>query len=180
MDVLVLGAKSLLAVMLLVAGGAKLADLTGFAGSVRLFIPRRIPGEVREGMALGVALTELLIGAVSLSSPTIRWLNPVVFALGCVFVAVSGLGYAFHRGRSCRCFGALSRRKFDVAGILRSTAIAALAAVAMLNVRPGSIQVGATARILLLAAAALLAAASFTAARALAVSRDAQPRLAPQ
>jgi hypothetical protein len=180
MDVLVLAAKSALAVMLLAAGGAKLADLDAFAGTVRLFIPRRIPSQIREDMAVGVALAELLIGALSLAIPTIRWLNPVVFALGCIFVAVSGIGYAFHRGRSCRCFGGLSRRKFDVPGIIRSVAIAALAAVAMLNVRPLAIHIDTAARILLLAAAALLAAASFTAAKALAVSRDAQPRLAPQ
>jgi hypothetical protein len=175
MDVLVLGAKSALAALLLVAGGAKLADLASFAAAVRLFAPRRASWPVLRAAALGIALAELALGAGSLSSPAAGWLNPVVFAVGCAFVAVSGAGYAFHRGRSCRCFGALSQRKFDAAGIARSTIIAAVAAVALAHVPPASVQLAGAARLLLLAAAALVALAACTAARALAMSREAPP-----
>jgi hypothetical protein len=41
MDVSVLAAKSAVALVLLVAGGAKMADVAGFAATVRLFMPRR-------------------------------------------------------------------------------------------------------------------------------------------
>lgn len=179
MPMIALAAKSALAVMLLVAGGAKLADLDGFAGTVRLFIPRRGPRWIREQAAPGVAVTELVAGAVSLSAPGLHWVNLAVFALGIVFVAISAIGYARYRGRSCRCFGALSRRKFDWPGIFRSIAIAAVAAVGTAHIPPGSVRISVITQILLLAVAALLAAVAFTAARALAVSRDAQPRLAP-
>jgi hypothetical protein len=180
MQLIALAAKSALAVMLLAAGGAKLADLDGFAGTVRLFLPGWLPRRIRERAALGVALIELASGGVSLSAPALRPVNLVVFALGCAFVAVSAAGYAFHRGRSCRCFGALSRRKFDLPSIARSGAVAALGAIALTHVSPASTRVGVVVQVLLVLAAALLAAASFTAARALAVSRDAQPRLAPR
>jgi hypothetical protein len=174
-DVLVLGSKSALAVLLLVAAGAKLADLTSFAAAVRLFVPRPPRWPVLRAAALGIALAELALGAASLSSPAAGWLNPVVLAAGCAFVAVSGVGYAFHRGRSCRCFGALSQRKFDAAGIVRSIFIAAAAAVAMAPVPPSSVQLTATSRLLLAAAAAMLAFVAFTAARVLAISRETQP-----
>jgi hypothetical protein len=178
MPAAVLGAKAALAVMLLVAGGAKLADLAGFAAAVRLFTPRRLAGSasappVLRGAALSIALGELALGGASLTSPALGWLNPVVLVVGCGFVAVSGYGYAFHRGRSCRCFGALSQRKFDLAGVGRAAAVAALAAVACGGVPPSAVRLGLADRGLLLAAAGFLACLAFTAARVLAASRDA-------
>jgi hypothetical protein len=178
-DVLTLSAKSALAVMLLVAGAAKLADLPSFTATVRLFVPYRAPAAVVRGTTLGIAVVELALGAASLSSPAAAWLNAVIVVLAAAFVAVSAFGYAFYRGRSCRCFGALSRRKFDVTAIFRSAVITAVAVAAMSGVRPASVQVGAAARVLLLAAACVLALAAFTAAEALAVGREAQEGLAP-
>jgi hypothetical protein len=179
MDVLVLGAKAALAVVLVVAAGAKLADLHGFASAIRLFVPRPARWPVLRAAALGIAVAEFALGAASLSSPAAGWLNPVVLAVGCAFAAVSAAGYAFHRGRSCRCFGALSQRKFDAAGVARSILIAATAAVAMAQVQPSSVQLTAITRVLLLAAAAMLAFVAFTAARVLAMSREAQPAERP-
>ena len=171
-----LGAKAMLAVMLLVAGGAKLADLAGFAASVRLFTPRRVAASASaepllRWLALAVALGELALGTVSLTSPALGWLNPAILAVGCAFVAVSGAGYAFHRGRSCRCFGALSQRRFDRAGLARAVLVAALAGVAMAAVPPSSIRLSLADRGLLLAASCLLTFVTFTAARALAAIR---------
>lgn len=180
MDMLALGAKSALAALLLVAGGAKLADLAGFASTVRLFLPRRASWPVLRNVALAITLAELALGAASLSSPALRWPNPVIFALGGGFVVVSVTGYALHRGRSCHCLGALSARSFDGAGIARSIAIAAAAAVAMRSVRPAFVQLATAERIVLLGASCLLAFAAYTAARALAASHAVQPRLAPR
>ncbi|MDQ2813687.1 MAG: hypothetical protein M3Z75_17930 [Actinomycetota bacterium] len=178
MGILILGAKSAVAVMLLVAGGAKLADLASFAATVRLFVPRGIPSPLRGAMAFCLVAVEVVLGGVSLSFPAVKWLNLVIFALTIGFVVVSVVGFLFYRGRSCRCFGALSQRKFDVAEILRSIGIAALAAIAMLGVQSASVGIDVAARVLLLIAATLLALAAFTAAGALAVSRETQPRLA--
>ncbi len=177
MTAAILGAKAVLAVLLLVAGGAKLADRPGFAASVRLFVPPRLAGaaSVRPLLrwtALAVALGELALGGASLAAPALGWLNPAIFGAGCAFVAVSAAGFAFHRGRSCRCFGALSSRRFDLAGLGRSVVIAVVAAVAMTAVPAASVRLGLGDRGLLLAAAGLLAGVAFTAARGLAASGD--------
>jgi hypothetical protein len=164
-DVVVLCAKTALACLLIVAGGAKLSDPASFASTVRLFIPLRVAWPLLSAIAVGVSLGELAVGLASLTLPAITALNALVLAIACVFVAVSAVGLAFHRGRSCRCFGALSQRKFDAAGVLRSAVIAGIAAVALAHVGAGGLQLDATARVLLLAAAGLLALAAFTAAR---------------
>ena len=176
MDALVLGAKTALAVMLLVAGGAKLADLTGFAAVVRLFLPVRAVAPFYQSIAVAVAFAEIILGGASLAFPAAMWINLVVLAAGCAFLLVSVTGFAWHRGKSCRCFGALSRRRFDVPGILRSSLIVALAVVATVGVSPSAVRLGVTAQVLLLAAAMLLLAVSFTAAKALAAIPEAQPR----
>jgi hypothetical protein len=165
-DVLVLCAKTAVACLLIVAGGAKLADPASFASTVRLFIPLRVAWPLLSAIAVGVSLGELAVGMASLTLPAIMALDVLVFAIACVFVAVSAVGYAFHRGRSCRCFGALSQRKFDAAGVLRGAVIAGVAAVALTHVNAAALQLDATARVLLFSAAALLALAAFTAARA--------------
>jgi hypothetical protein len=184
----VLGAKALLAVMLLVAGGAKLADLDSFAATVRLFLPRR-PRSGSLSAAAGlltsqasarriawtVALAELGLGGASLAAPAIWPLNLAVLATACCFAAVSGIGFAFHPGRSCRCFGALSRRKFDLAGLARAGAVAALAGGAAVPVTPAAVALTPAGHGLLLAGSAFIAFVAFTAARSLAVSRDALP-----
>jgi hypothetical protein len=177
MELLTLGAKSALAMMLLIAGGAKLADLAGFTATMRMFAPHPVPRSVVRMGAPAVALTEVAAGAVSLSAPAAWWVNPVILALACVFVVVSAVGYAFFRGRSCRCFGALSQRRFDAWGIARAAAIVAVAAVAMTGVKPAAVQIPAGAQVALLAAAMLLAVTAFTAAKALVVSNRTESRL---
>jgi hypothetical protein len=138
------------------------------AGSARLRgLPRRL--------ALAVALGELALGGASLTSPALGWVNPVVLIVCGAFVAVSGAGYAFHRGRSCRCFGALSQRRFDLAGIGRAVVVAGVGGLAVAGVPASSVRLGPGDRGLLLAACFLLAFVAFSAARALAASRDAQP-----
>jgi hypothetical protein len=163
----VLGCKAVVAVLLAAAGGAKLADLRGFAASVRLFLPGR--GAARS-LAIATALAggEVAVGAASLSSPRAGWLNLVVLVICAGFVAVSAAGYARHPGRPCRCFGALTGRGFSVAGIGRAAVIALGAAAAAVPVRTALVQVGPASRLGLLAGALLVAAAAYSAAAAVA------------
>jgi hypothetical protein len=179
-DVLILCAKTAVACLLIVAGGAKLSDPASFASTVRLFIPFRVAWPLLSAIAVGVSLGELAAGLASLTLPAITALNALVFAVACAFVAVSALGYAFHRGRSCRCFGALSQRKFDAAGLLRSVVIAGIAAVALAHVGAAALRLDPAARMLLLAAAGLLAVAAFTAARARGPGREPEPEVVTQ
>lgn len=167
--------KAAVAVVLLVAGGAKLADLPGFAAAMRPLAPASLTPVAGRAAALGVALAELALGLASMSWPATRWLGLAVFALACVFVAVSALGYAFHRGRPCRCFGGLSRRRFDAGGIARNTGLAAAAAAAVTRVPPAMVAIGAPTRLALLAGGAVVAFAAFSAAQALSLARTAEP-----
>ena len=95
-----------------------------------------------------------------------------MFGFACGFASVSVIGYAFHRGRSCRCFGALSRRKFDALGIARAVAIATAAALATAELPRAVVTIGAGDRVLLLLTAALTTVAAFSAARALGPARS--------
>ncbi|HEY3907527.1 MAG TPA: MauE/DoxX family redox-associated membrane protein [Streptosporangiaceae bacterium] len=163
--VAVLSCKAVIAVLLLAAGGAKLADLSGFASTVRLFLPR--PARARSPqLAAGIAVGELAAGAVSLSVPQARWPSLVVLAVCVAFALTWSVGYVRHRGRSCRCFGALSAREFDQAGVVRAgvLVLAALAAAAPVPVL--SVQLGLGGRLALLAGGALIAGATCSAAAA--------------
>ena len=95
MVVLALGAKAAVAVLLLVAGGAKLADLAGFAGAIRLFLPPTTPRPILAALpaaSAALALAELLTGAASLCWPAGRWLNWLVLGFASGFVIADGSG----------------------------------------------------------------------------------------
>jgi len=169
---LALCCKAFLAVLLLAAGGAKLADLPGFAATVRLFAPRALGSRLPAAIAAGIAIGELALGAASLTSPQAGWLNVAVFAAGCGFAIVSVVGYVRHPGTPCRCFGALSRRAFSPAGIGRSMAVAACAAVAAWPAGQALAVVGAAGRLGLLAGGTLVAGGAYSAAAALGAGRD--------
>lgn len=173
MAVLALGCKAALAVLLLAAGGAKLADLDGFAVSVALFLPRRATRALPGALALAIAIGEVAAGAASLAIPRAWWLNIAVLGICAAFAAVSAAGYIWHRGRSCRCFGALSGRGFGLAGIGRAAAMTAAAAIALAPVHGRLVAVGLAGQAGLLAGGALIAVAAYSAAVAAGVSRRA-------
>jgi hypothetical protein len=171
MTVLILAAKAAVAVLLLAAGGAKLADPAGFATAIRLFVPHRAPSLVRARVPAAAAAIigiELICGTVSLCWPSAGWANLAVLVLSCGFTVVAGLGYARFRGRPCRCFGALTRRSFSVRSLVQSLVVLAAAVLATRPADQSAVAVGLTAHLLLLAAAGLLALAACTAAKALA------------
>ena len=171
MTAIVLAAKAAVAVLLLASGGAKLADLAGFADTIRLFVPARAPAWVLAAArhaAAAIAATELLTGTVSLCWPGLVWVNLAALALSCGFAIVAGFGYARHRGRPCHCFGALTNRGFGLPSLLRAVAIVTAAAAACVPVRPvPQLHFALAFHLLLLAGAALMAAAAAVAAKAL-------------
>jgi hypothetical protein len=164
MVVTVLAVKAAIAVLLVSAGGAKLADLAGFTSAVRLLAPGFIPQPAVRALAGGIASGEVAVGAASLTSPALGWLNLVVLAVCCGFAAVSAAGYIWHREQACRCFGALSKRTFNAAGLYRAVLLAACAVVATVHVRPSLIQLGPLARLALLGGCLLVAASAARAA----------------
>jgi hypothetical protein len=168
--VLVLAAKAAVAAALLASGGAKLADLVGFAATIRLFVPARAPARLAAShyAAVTIAAAELLAGAVSLCWPSLAWVNLAVLALSCSFAVVAGFGYARHRGQPCHCFGALTRRGFGLASLLRAAAILTAAGIACVSLRPApQLHFALPFHLLLLAGAVLMAAAASAAGKAL-------------
>jgi hypothetical protein len=216
MYIIALAAKLALAMTLIAAGSAKLADIGQFASTVRLFLPRGLalppagkavppdravppdkavppdrtmppdkavppdrtmppdkavpPDRAVAGL---IAVAELAVGCASLAAPRAGWVNWVVLGIGIAFIAISAVGYARYRNRSCNCFGGLSRRKFDRRGIARSLVIAAGGGVATLPVPATAVRLSAIDGFLLLAAAVLASCATFAAARAVAVASNA-------
>jgi hypothetical protein len=169
---IVLAAKAAIAVLLLASGAAKLADVAGFAATITLFVPAWAVARLSRALpaaAITVAAAEVVAGGVSLCWPDLGWVNLAVLTLACGLAAAAGLGYARHRDRPCRCFGALSRRGFSARTMLQALVVLAVAALACQRVHPAAqLRLGAGMHVLLLAAAGLLAAAAGTAAKALA------------
>jgi hypothetical protein len=165
MNEIAAAAKAGIAVILLVAGGAKLADLSGFSATLRLFLPGRTPHPAIRGGAVAIIAAELLLGGASLCLPAARWLNPVILALTCAFAISTATGFAIFRGRSCRCFGALSSKKFDRTSIARSFALVVMAVLAMGGLGPTA-ALNVLDSALLAVASAVLVLGTFTAARA--------------
>ncbi len=176
MTALILGCKAGIAVLLLVAGAAKLADLAGFGSAVRLFLPAALPprpaARLTAAGAGAVALAELGLGLGSLGWPQAGWLNLDVLALAAGFVLVAGAGMALHPGKSCGCLGTLSQRSFGWRGLAQAACVAAVAWLASWHVSAGQLRIDLTAQLLLLAAACLTALVAFTAARV--ISRHAE------
>lgn len=173
MTVISLSAKAILAVVLVVAGAAKAPELSSFTSTVRLFLPRAARLRSAHAVALAIVAAELLLGASSLMFPGERWIGLIVFAIACAFVLASVYGYAYHRDRSCTCFGALTSRRFDGLAIARSTGLAAVGAVAILNVKSSAVALTTVDRLLVLTSVAVVALASATASRTLLLGRQA-------
>ena len=174
MTAVILCAKAGLAVLLLVAGGAKLADLAGFGAAVRLFLPARAI-RLASPAGLAIAAAELVAGGVSLCWPALGWVNIAVLVLAVGFAVVAVTGYIRHRGQQCRCFGTLSQRGFGRREVGQAMAIMAAAVIAARPAGGAQLQLATTAQVLLLCGAGLTAVAARTAAGALAPGAGAAP-----
>jgi hypothetical protein len=179
LSVITLIAKSLLAVVLIVAGAAKASELSSFTSTVRLFLPRAARARAAHAVAVAIVVAELVLGAGSLMFQGERWIGVIVFATACTFVLASIYGYVHHRGRSCTCFGALSSRRFDGFAIARSVGLASVGAVAILNVQASAVALTMVDRLLVLISAAIVALSSATASRALLLGRQATSEGSP-
>jgi len=171
MSAVAVSARAAVAVVLLIAGGAKLADLSGFAATIRLLVPDRAGAATRTvlpGAAAALAAAELAVGTISLCWPSLRWVSLAALVLAAGFTVVATVGYVRHRGRPCHCFGALTRRGFSRRTLVGALALLAAAALACWPARAGGeLSLGLSQHVLLLAACLLLALVARTAAMAL-------------
>ena len=127
MTLVVISGRMLVAVILIAAGAAKLADLRSFRATLAglgLPLPRVLPPLIA-GLELGA-------GVVSLTSAWPRATDVAVVALTLAFAGVAG--FAMRRAPSlrCRCFGALSNARFGRGALVRSLLLAAIALAVLL------------------------------------------------
>jgi peroxiredoxin/uncharacterized membrane protein YphA (DoxX/SURF4 family) len=126
MAVVLLLARLLLAVVFLIAGLAKLADLPGSQKALHHF-------GVPEGLArlLGIVLPIVEIAtAVALVSPYWAWYG-AIGALVLLLVFIAGISYNLARGRrpDCHCFGQLHSAPVGPSTLARNIFLALLAAL---------------------------------------------------
>src|SRR5205823_8290613 len=102
MTLLLMLARLILSAVFLVAGLAKLADVTGSQQAMRGF---GVPGKLADVFGLLLPLAELAI-AMALIVPLTAWWG-AVGALVLLLIFVSGIGYNLAQGRTpdCHCFG---------------------------------------------------------------------------
>lgn len=171
LQIAVLLLRAFLAIILLAAGAAKLADMRNFSTTlIGLGIPAWRPLLIR-GIALSVPLVEVVLGMAIVSNlwPTI--VDSAVLVLMSSFSIVVIVALRKKLQVTCRCFGALSDSQFSSKGLLRSVGLTAAALAVMWGDRAVSLQQNASPGMiaLLIVGFLLFALASMQAARTLAV-----------
>ena len=104
MDIVVLIARVVLALVFFAAGAAKLADR---AGSRRALIDFGVPASLASPLGRLLPPVELAVAVVLIPAATAWWGALGAMALLLVFVAGIGLNLARGRKPECRCFGQL-------------------------------------------------------------------------
>jgi peroxiredoxin len=138
-DLALLGARLILAVVFLVAGLAKLADR---AGSRQALVGFGLPGLLATPFAVLLPLAELAV-AVALVPLASAWVGAIgALALLLLFVLGIGVNLALGRTPDCHCFGQLHSEPVGWPTLLRN---AVLAAVAGFVVGLGAVSPGASA-----------------------------------
>lgn len=131
MPLIVLFARVVLALVFVVAGLAKLTDLSGSRAALRGF---GVPAKLSSALGVLLPLTELVVAVSLLPAVSAWWAALGALALLLLFVA--GIGYNLARGRTpdCHCFGQLHSAPAGWPTLIRN---AVLAAGAALVVWPG-------------------------------------------
>jgi len=126
MALTLLFARLLLAVVFLIAGLAKLADLTGSQMALR---DLGVPEALVRPMGIVLPLAEMAL-AVALVPRTWAWWA-ALGALGLLLVFIAGISYNLVRGRRshCHCFGQLHSAPVGPSTLARNTLLALIAAL---------------------------------------------------
>jgi hypothetical protein len=165
MTVAILAGRAAVAAVLVASGAAKLADLHTFRATLVGLGLTRGAGPA----AWLLATLELGIGVASLSSAWPTATDALVLGLTLAFAGTAAVAAKRAPGLRCRCFGALSDSQFGRKALVRSVALAALAAAVLAAglAHEAKGDWSAVWVVALLATAALFALASGQAARAL-------------
>jgi len=126
MTLLLLFARLLLCAVFLVAGLAKLADLSGSRQAMRDF---GVPNKLADFFGLLLPLAEIAV-AVALVVPLTSWWG-AIGALALLLIFVAGISYNLAHGRTpdCHCFGQLHSGPAGWTTLIRNLLLAAIAGV---------------------------------------------------
>jgi uncharacterized membrane protein YphA (DoxX/SURF4 family) len=106
----------------LVAGGAKLGDLTAFKQEVAAYDVA--PSSLVDVIAYGLPLLELGLGIYLVLGLLVRPAAVLSVALMLVFIGVQSQAWARGLSIQCGCFGSLSRETVGAGTIVRDVALA--------------------------------------------------------
>lgn len=139
MDVVLLLARLLLAVVFVIAGLAKLADR---AGSRQALLGFGVPVRLVAPLAVLLPLAELAVAVALIPTASAWW--GALGALALLLLFVAAIGYSLARGRTpdCHCFGQLHSAPVGWATLARNLILAAIAGFV---VGSGRTNVGASA-----------------------------------
>jgi peroxiredoxin/uncharacterized membrane protein YphA (DoxX/SURF4 family) len=124
MDVILLLARLLLAVVFVVAGLAKLADR---AGSRQALLDFGVPASLVAPLAVLLPLAELAVAVALIPTASAWWGALGALALLLLFVAVIGFSLARGRTPDCHCFGQIHSAPVGWATLIRNLILAAIA-----------------------------------------------------
>ncbi len=135
MEIALLVARLVLALVFLVAGLAKLADR---AGSRQGLIDFGVPAAVVAPLGILLPLAELAVAAALIPTPTAWW--GAIGALALLLLFVVGIGINLARGRKpdCHCFGQLHSSPAGWSTLVRNGVLAAVAGFVLLEGREGA------------------------------------------
>lgn len=124
MNGFLLGARLGLACALIVAGAAKLVDLSGARRSLEQF---GVPGGVVSPVAVGLSLVEVAVG-IALIPVASAW-GAALAATALLLTFTAAVAAALARGveADCHCFGRISSRPIGAGTLGRNVALLALA-----------------------------------------------------
>jgi peroxiredoxin/uncharacterized membrane protein YphA (DoxX/SURF4 family) len=138
MSIVVLLARILLAVVFLVAGFAKLADLPGSQKAIRDF---GVPASLANPFGLLLPLAEIVVALALILTISAWW--AAIGALLLLLLFVAGISYNLAQGRTpdCHCFGQLHSAPVGWPTLIRNAILAAIAVFVIVfgynNIGPG-------------------------------------------
>lgn len=117
-----LAVRLIAAAIWLVAGSAKLADVTAFKQEVAAYdIP---PSSLVEPIAYGLPFIEIGLGIYLVLGLFVRPAAALSLGLMLLFIGVQAQAWARGLSIECGCFGSLSRQTVGLGSILRDVALA--------------------------------------------------------
>src|SRR6266852_7436324 len=132
MDIVLLLARLLLAVVFVVAGLAKLGDR---AGSRQALIGFGVPARLVTPLTVLLPLAELAVAVALIPTASAWW--GALGALALLVLFITAIGYNLARGRTpdCHCFGQLHSAPAGWSTLLRNVVLAAIAGFVVVFVR---------------------------------------------